>query len=99
MSLETGEQVRLPRQFHQVLLNRCIISYKESRDKPIALTQSEQMYQGELATVLGSLRLISMTRRYKMSKPKDGYYYRTEYDPFRNTSTNQSFEAFLVDGD
>lgn len=93
---EMTTKSELPRQFHQVLLKRAIIAYKESRDKPIALTQSEQNYQWNLATVLKTMRVISMNRTYKMSEPKDGFY-RTHRDPFSGNS--QDIEMLLVDGD
>ncbi len=38
-------QIGLPRNFHNVLIKRAVIDFKESRDKPIPLTQSEQVYQ------------------------------------------------------
>lgn len=94
--VEMSEVNELPRQFHQVLQKRVIISYKESRDKPIPLTQSEQMYKGDLETVLKSMRVINTARRYKMSEPKDWFYWSSR-DPFEWNS--QDLEMLLVDGD
>lgn len=93
---EMTTKSELPRQFHQILLKRVIITYKESRDKPIALTQGEQMFAWELATVLRTMRVLNTSRRYSMSEPKDWFYYekRKWYDSVWNDT-----EKLLVQWD
>jgi hypothetical protein len=71
----------LPRPFHKLLLMRASIAYKQSRDKPIPLTESEQMYTGNLADVISSLRLFNYSRKHKMSNPNDGYSRNPTFDP------------------
>lgn len=63
----------LVRQFHKMFLYRIIIIYKESRDKPIPLNQTEQSYQWQLSDVIETMGLFVYDKRYKMSEPNDDY--------------------------
>lgn len=63
----------IPRTLHGIILFRSVIDYKESREKPIPLTQTEQNYVGRLKDVLKSHKVFNTDRKYKMSEPNDGY--------------------------
>ena len=71
----------IPRAFHKLLLQRISIAYKQSRDKPIPLTESEQMHTGNLADVISNMRLYNYSRKHKMSNPNDGYSKNPTFDP------------------
>jgi len=45
-----------PRAVHELLARRIIIAFKESKDKPIPLTQTEQKYEFDLVKAISALR-------------------------------------------
>jgi hypothetical protein len=66
----------IPKQFHHLLANRIIIEYKESLDKPIALTQKEQNWYQELQMAVSQLSPQNFDREYMSSQPyNDGSQY------------------------
>lgn len=46
----------LPRAVHELLARRIVIESKNSKDKPLALTQTEQKYEYDLAKAIEALR-------------------------------------------
>lgn len=45
----------IPRQFHELLARRIIIDYKESRDKPLPLTEKEVSYEADFDDMLDAV--------------------------------------------
>lgn len=45
---DSNSKCGIPTTFHSLWLDACVIEWKTNRDKPIALTESEQMYQHKL---------------------------------------------------
>jgi len=48
LSEPTATQVGIPATFHGLWLDACVIDWKQSHDKPIALTEDEQLYDYHL---------------------------------------------------
>ncbi len=55
----TATERGFPRAVHELLARRIIIAYKESQDKPIPLTQTEQKYEYDLKKAIDALRDIN----------------------------------------
>ena len=69
-----------PRQFHELLADAIIIKYKNSKDKPLGLTEREQMWQIRMDEALESIKNIDMDTAQLSSVPDqddsdDGYEY------------------------
>ena len=66
----------LPREFHELLARKIIINYKENREKPIPLTQTEQNYEQDMLKAISTLRHGSLDREVFGSVPEnDGSQY------------------------
>lgn len=52
----------MPRQFHYVWATKVIIEYKNSKEKPIPLTEKEQNVQVDLQLALNSLKNMNLDR-------------------------------------
>jgi hypothetical protein len=61
----------LPRQVHKYWADRVIVMYKESRDKPLPLTKSEQVLDIALQGILSKLEKRNSVRSFQASVPKD----------------------------
>lgn len=67
---------RLPRQVHPHWATKIIIEWKESRDKPIALTQGEQNIENDLLKTYERLRNRNQVRSFESTVPyNDGQDY------------------------
>lgn len=65
-----------PKELHSVLAEGMIIEWKESRDKPIALTQGEMNYKDHVADAINSLKRANYDREVIGSIPdEDGSDY------------------------
>ena len=62
---------RLPRQVHKIWATMVIIEYKQSRDKPIPLTQSEKNVEADMQAAFKKLTPRNTNRSFKASTPKD----------------------------
>ena len=60
-----------PRQFQELLARRVIVAYKESRDKPIALTESEQSWKSDFMDMLDGIMHPNQDRSILASYPAD----------------------------
>ncbi len=60
-----------PRQFQELLAREVIVAYKESRDKPIALTQTEQARKSDFADMLDGISHPNLDRSIKGEFPSD----------------------------
>lgn len=67
----SDETHRLPRQTHKVWAIKVAIEYKQSRDKPIPLTQQEQKVDITLQNLLTKLVKRNAVRSFTASVPKD----------------------------
>lgn len=65
---------RLPRQVHKHWATKVVIEWKESRDKPIALTQREQRVDVDLESVFEKLQKRNQVRSHQASVPVDNGY-------------------------
>ena len=65
-----------PRQFHELLARRVAIAYKSSKDRPIPLSEKEQMYEIDLERQIVLMRDENMDRNIIPSIPyNDGSNY------------------------
>lgn len=64
-------EVAMPRSTHYVWATKVIIAYKEGKQKPIPLTQSEQRVDVDWASCLNSMRGINLDRAVLATVPKD----------------------------
>lgn len=64
----------IPRELHYVLAMGMIIEYKESREKPIPLTESEQNYEHEVNKAISKLKRGNYDREVLGSVPIIGSY-------------------------
>ena len=65
-----------PRELHMVLAKGIVIEWKESKEKPIPLTESELAYDKEVERAVSKLKRASLDRETKGSIPKeDGFDY------------------------
>jgi hypothetical protein len=60
-----------PRQLHKLLATKIIISYKESQEKPIPLTESEKNFENDLEKAINSLKNQNSDREVVPSYPYD----------------------------
>ena len=61
----------LPRAFHELLARRIVIEYKETRDKPVQLTEKEQSFVEDFQEKLDSVSSPNLSRSLIMSTPAD----------------------------
>ncbi|MDD5726285.1 MAG: hypothetical protein PHC53_02635 [Patescibacteria group bacterium] len=65
-----------PRAVHELLARRIVIDWKESKDKPIPLTQTEQKYEYDLAKAIAALRDSNQDEEIVVATPyNDGSQY------------------------
>ena len=62
---------RLPRQVHPHWATKVIIEWKQSRDKPIPLTQQEQRVDIDLQSVYKRLTRRNQVRSFQATVPKN----------------------------
>lgn len=62
---------RLPRQVHKHWATKVIIEWKESRDKPIPLTQQEKRVDIDLQNVFEKLQKRNQVRSFQSTVPQD----------------------------
>lgn len=67
----TATSFGFPRAMHKLMSERIVIEWKESQDKPIALTQYEQLWGQRFGLVLDSLRYMNLDRPLEASTPTD----------------------------
>lgn len=61
----------IPRQFHELWARKCSIMYKSNREKPIPLTQSEQLVDKDMKLALSSIRNSNLDRENVGYLPDD----------------------------
>jgi hypothetical protein len=61
----------LPRQFHELWARRISILWKSNREKPIALTEREQVFAVDFKAMIGSLKNLNKDRSNVASLPSD----------------------------
>lgn len=61
----------LPRQVHKLWALKVVIEYKQSRDKPIPLTQQEKKVEMDLLDVYKKLSPRNTNRSFQATTPKD----------------------------
>lgn len=65
-----------PKQFQELLARKIIIAYKESRDKPIQLNQTEQSWEKDFAMMLDGIMHPNLARTFCARTPfNDGTSY------------------------
>lgn len=65
-----------PRQFQELLARKVVIDYKESRDKPMVLNQTEQSWQSDFYTMLDAIMHPNQDRTFCAQVPSnDGSNY------------------------
>lgn len=67
----SSTEVGFPRSFHELLARRIIIEYKNSREKPIPLTEKEQHYDLDLQTTLNTMSNKNLDRTIEATVPED----------------------------
>lgn len=60
-----------PRQFHELLARRVSIAYKSSKDRPIPLSEKEQMYEVDLKTQIETMKDANLDRTTAPQAPYD----------------------------
>lgn len=60
-----------PRQFHELLARRVVIDYKTAQDRPMALSQNEQLYEVHLNLALDAIRNANLDRSVNGTRPYD----------------------------
>jgi len=58
-----------PRQFHELLARRVSVAYKSSKDKPIPLSEKEQMYEMDLRKQIDSMKDANLDRSTQPTAP------------------------------
>lgn len=72
LSIPSGNTAhRLPRQIHPHWATKVIIEWKQSRDKPIPLTQQEQRVDIDLESTLNKLERRNQVRSFQATVPTD----------------------------
>lgn len=72
LSIPSSTQAHsLPRALHKMWATKVIVSYKQSRDKPIPLTQQEQKLEDDLQDALKKLHPRNLNRSFLASTPVD----------------------------
>lgn len=72
MSVPTSNiTVAMPKVSHEIWARKIIIAYKESKEKPIPLTEREQIVDKDLTLMLNSLRGLNLDRAVQATIPKD----------------------------
>lgn len=61
----------LPRQLHKVWATKVIIEYKESKEKPIPLTEKELNVNNDLTLAINSLKAQNLDRTFTATFPTD----------------------------
>lgn len=61
----------IPKPFHELLARRVSIAYKSSKDKPIPLSEKEQLYEVDLAQAIQNLKDQNLDRSVLPSVPYD----------------------------
>ena len=61
----------MPREAHEIWARSVIIEYKNSKEKPIPLTEKELNYENDLQKVLNALKGTNLDRQNLASVPKD----------------------------
>lgn len=61
----------MPRESHELWARATIISYKNSQEKPIPLTEKELNYKDDLRLMLNSLRGTNLDRQNTATVPRD----------------------------
>jgi len=65
-----------PRQFHELLARRVSIAYKSSKDRPIPLSEKEQLYEADLMAAINAMKDANLDRSVIPSAPyNDGSQY------------------------
>lgn len=60
-----------PRQFQELLARKVIVAYKESRDKPIPLTESERSWEKDFLDMLDGIQHPNLDRSVLATVPVD----------------------------
>jgi len=60
-----------PRQFHELLARRISIAYKSSKDRPIPLSEKENMYEGDLTTAIEKMKDANLDRSITPTAPSN----------------------------
>ncbi len=70
LSAPTATHVGIPITFHELWLDACVIDWKQSHDKPIALTEREQMYNYNLQQKLMYAKELNRDRPNTIPLPE-----------------------------
>lgn len=70
LSEPTTTQVGIPITFHSLWLDACVIDWKQSHDKPVALTEREQMYNYNLQQKLMYAKELNRDRPNTIPMPE-----------------------------
>ncbi len=66
----------MPKQLHELLARKVIIAYKESKDKPIPLSEDERSFEFDLKRAINDIRNINLDRDAEYMLPyNDGSNY------------------------
>ena len=70
LSSPKGNQCGIPISFHGLWLDACVIDWKTNRDKPIGLTDREQMYHHNLQRALENTKELNRDNPNEMPMPR-----------------------------
>lgn len=60
-----------PRQFQELLARKIVVAYKESRDKPMVLNQTEQSFEKDFTLMLDGIMHPNQDRTFLAQTPRD----------------------------
>jgi hypothetical protein len=61
----------IPRALHEIWARKVIVNYKESKEKPIPLSEREARVDADMAIALNSLRGMNLDRNFEATTPQD----------------------------
>lgn len=70
----TSTTSQLPRQFHELWARRISILWKSNREKPIPLTEREQVFDIDFKKAIGSIKNFNKERSNTATMPDDSRY-------------------------
>lgn len=61
----------IPRALHEIWARKVIVNYKESKEKPIPLSEREARVDADMMVALNSLRGMNLDRNFEATTPRD----------------------------
>lgn len=67
----SGTATAMPRAIHEIWARKVIVTYKESKEKPMALSEREAHVDADMVLALNSLRGMNLSRSVEATVPSD----------------------------